>query len=407
MSDSQQRVAASLLSVLREVLGEPKASIALHEPEFRGNEWSYVKECIDTGWVSSVGKYVDRFERMLEETTGSPHAVAVVNGTAALHIALHVAGVRAGDEVLTPALTFVGTSNAVAHCGGTPHFVDSDAGTLGLDPRALAAHLEKAAERTPQGLRNKATGRRIAAVLPMHAFGHPIDLEALIEVCERFGVTLVEDAAESIGSTYRGRHTGTFGKVGVLSFNGNKTITTGGGGAILTGDPELARHAKHLTTTAKRAHKWEFFHDEVAYNYRLPNINAALGCAQLERLDDFIERKRRLAHSYARALEDVAGISFVAEPEGTRSNYWLNAVRLESIALEGRDAVLGAVNDAGYQCRPVWTLNHKLPMYRDCPRASLPVAEALETSLINLPSSPALASAAAAQEPKGARAYSP
>jgi perosamine synthetase len=406
MTGSPHRVADSLLAGLRRVLGDRRASIALHEPEFRGNEWNYVKECIDTGWVSSVGKYVDLFERRLEEITGSPHAIAVVNGTAALHMALHVAGVRAGDEVLTPALTFVGTSNAVAHCGGTPHFVDSDPETLGMDPRALEAHLKKVAERTPGGLRNIATGRRIAAMLPMHAFGHPADLEGLLDVCGRFGVTMVEDAAESIGSTYRGRHTGTFGRVGVLSFNGNKTVTTGGGGAILTGDPALARLAKHLTTTAKRPHKWEFFHDAVAYNYRLPNINAALGCAQLERLDDFVERKRRLAESYRRAFEGVPGFAFVVEPEGCRSNYWLNAIRLESIGLEARDAVLAAANEAGYHCRPVWTLNHRLPMYRDCPRAGLPVAEALEATLINLPSSATLADAAPAEEDAGARAYS-
>ena len=382
---------AAFVAILERVLGPAATPIALHEPEFAGNEWRYVKECIDTGWVSSVGKYVDEFERRLAELTGSRHAVAVVNGTAALQVALHVAGVKPGDEVLVPALTFVGTANAVAHCGAIPHFVDSAQDTLGLDPRALDAHLARVATRSAGELRNNATGRRIAAVIPMHAFGHPVDLEGLLELCGRLGIAIVEDAAESIGSTYRGRHTGTFGTVGVLSFNGNKIITTGGGGAILTQDAEIARRAKHLTTTAKRPHKWEFVHDEVAWNFRLPNINAALGCAQLERLPDFLRRKRRLAESYRHEFRDATGVVFVVEPEGTESNYWLNAVRLKAPDMAARDELLGAANAAGFHCRPAWTLLHKLPMFRECPRAPLPMAEALEASLVNLPSSPRLA----------------
>ncbi len=377
---------------LRQVLGDG-TPVALHEPEFRGNEWAYVKECLDTGWVSSLGKFVDTFEARLCEATGARHAVAIVNGTAALQVALQLVGVGDGDEVLTPALTFVGTANAVAHCGGVPHFVDSNTATLGMDAPALEAHLRAHAERTSAGVRNKATGRRIAAILPMHAFGHPVDLDALMQVGSRYGLPIVEDAAESIGSTYRGRHTGTFGKVGVLSFNGNKTITTGGGGAILTDDAGLARLGKHLTTTAKKPHRWEFVHDAVAFNYRLPNINAALGCAQLEQLGDLVRRKRRLAELYRRAFEGVEGLAFVSEPAGCHSNYWLNAVRLESPDLKARDALLGAANDAGYHCRPVWTLLHKLAMYRDCPRADLATAEALEASVINLPSSAVLAEA--------------
>jgi len=379
-------LATPLLAALRQVLGEG-GPVPLHEPEFRGNEWAYVKECLDTGWVSSVGKYVDEFERRIAELTGARHAVAVVNGTAALHVALHVAGVRAGDEVLVPALTFVGTANAIAHCGAVPHFVDSCDATLGIDPQRLAAHLQAATRTTPAGPVNAATGRRIAAVLPMHAFGHPVDLDGLLEVSARFGIPVVEDAAESLGSTYRGRHTGTFGLLGVLSFNGNKIVTTGGGGAIVTDDAALAREAKHLTTTAKLAHRWEFVHDEVAWNYRLPNINAALGCAQLERLPDMLARKRRLAESYRRAFEAVAGLSFVGEPAGCESNYWLNAVRLERPGMAERDALLAAANDAGFHCRPAWTLLHKLPMYADCPRADLSAALAIEASLVNLPSS--------------------
>jgi perosamine synthetase len=392
MRNPTPSLAGSFLAGLRQVLGDG-TPIALHEPEFRGNEWAYVKECIDTGWVSSVGKYVDEFERRLAELTGARHAVAVVNGTAALQVALELAGVKPGDEVLTPALTFVGTANAVAHCGGTPHFVDSNEGTLGLDPRALEAHLKAATERTAGELRNKRTGQRIAAILPMHAFGHPVDLEGLMDVAARYNLPIVEDAAESLGSSYRGRHTGTFGKLGVLSFNGNKIITTGGGGAILTDDPVLGRQAKHLTTTAKQPHRWAFNHDAVAYNFRLPNLNAALGCAQLERLPDLLRRKRRLAETYRRAFEGIPGFAFVREPEGSRSNFWLNAVLLDGADMEVRDELLATANDAGYHCRPVWTLLHKLPMFRECPRAALPVSERLEASLINLPSSAGLAPA--------------
>ncbi len=376
-----------MLTGLQQTLGWPNGLIALHEPEFAGNEWSCVKDCLDSTFVSSVGKYVDQFEAMLAEFTGAKHAVAVVNGTAALQVALKLAGVGAEDEVIVPALSFVATANAVAHCGAVPHFVDSSDTTLGLDPAALADYLSLIAEASSGGLRNIQTGRRIAAIVPMHTYGHPIALDALLEVADRFDVPVIEDAAESLGSTYQGQHTGTFGRMGVLSFNGNKIITTGGGGAILTNNAELARHANHLTTTAKRDHRWEFFHDEVAWNYRLPNLNAALGCAQMERLPDFLARKRELAARYQAAFRDLIGIRFVTEPAGCRSNYWLNTVRLEQPDIYARDRLLAAANDADYRCRPTWTLLHKLPMYVDCPRAPLPVAERLEASLINLPSS--------------------
>jgi perosamine synthetase len=394
---------ARFVKELRTLLGGG-TPVSLHEPEFRGNEWAYVKECLDTGWVSSVGKYVEEFERRLAHLTGARHAIAAVNGTAALHMALVVAGVKAGDEVLTPALTFVGTANAVAHCGAIPHFVDASAQTLGMDAAALDAHLAAVGERTADGLRNKHTGRRIAAMLPMHAFGHPVDLEGLLEVARRNGITLVEDAAESIGSFYRRRHTGTFGLVGVLSFNGNKIVTTGGGGAILTDDPAIARRAKHLTTTAKHPHRWAFVHDEVAWNYRLPNINAALGCAQLEQLPDMLRRKRALAARYREAFAPFEELAFVDEPPGCESNFWLCAVVLKKPSLAVRDALLAAANDAGYHCRPAWTLMHKLPMYGDCPRAPLDVAEALEAGIINLPSSPMLAERAGAPIAASARA---
>ncbi len=380
-----------LISALHEVLGKPESPLSLHEPEFAGNEWAYVKECIDTGWVSSVGKFVDGFERQLVEVTGARHAVAVANGTAALHMALLLAGVKPGDEVLVPAMSFVGTANSVAHAGAIPHFVDSENATLGIDPHALRAHLEYVAETTAGGLRNRTTGRRIAAIVPMHAFGHAVDLDGLLEVARSFDLPVVEDAAESLGSTYKGRHTGTFGLLGILSFNGNKVITTGGGGAILTNDEALARRAKHLTTTAKKPHRWAFVHDEVAYNYRMPNINAALGCAQLERLPDFLSRKRQLAQRYREVFARLPAFEFVEQPGGCESNFWLVAVRLRQPNAELRDVLLSAVNDAGFHCRPVWTLLNKLPMYLDCPHAALPVAQGIEDSLINLPSSPKLA----------------
>ncbi|NEO28502.1 MAG: LegC family aminotransferase, partial [Kamptonema sp. SIO4C4] len=321
----------------------------------------------------------------------SKYAVAVVNGTAALHIALLLAGVKPGDEVLIPTLSFVATANAVSHCGAIPHFVDSHIGTLGLDPDALTYYLKDTVEVTSQGVRNLQTGRRIAAIVPMHTYGHPVEMASLLDLANRYGLPVVEDAAESLGSIYQGQHTGTLGLLGVLSFNGNKVITTGGGGAILTNDAELARHAKHLTTTAKQPHRWEFFHDQVAWNYRLPNLNAALGCAQMEQLPVFLQRKRLLAEKYQAVFREVEGIAFVGEPKNAHSNYWLNTLWLKQPSFEMRDRFLTVANDAGYQCRPSWTLLHKLPMYVDCPSASLPVAEQLEASLINVPSSAKLA----------------
>jgi perosamine synthetase len=391
MQDQYKSFAAFFVSTLQQALGGAGDGLSLHEPEFVGNEWKYVKECLDTGWVSSVGKYVDEFERRLAEYTGARHAVAVVNGTAAQHMALLLVGVQPGDEVLVPSLSFVATANAVAHCGAIPHFVDCTERTLGMDPARLEEYLERVSEPVAGGLRNVITGRRIAGVVPMHTFGHPVEIVELMRVADRFGLPVIEDAAESLGSRYQGRHTGTFGQVGILSFNGNKVITTGGGGAILTNDSELARRAKHLTTTAKLPHRWEFSHDEVAYNYRLPNLNAALGCAQMERLPSLLQRKRQLTERYQDIFGSMNGILLVKEPHHCQSNYWLNAVRLEKPDLVARDILLAAANDAGFQCRPAWKLLHTLPMYLDCPRADLPVAVALEASLINIPSSAKLA----------------
>lgn len=379
------------ISALEEALGRPNQMIGLHEPEFSGNEWEYVKTCLDTGWVSSVGKYVDDFENRLAEYTGARYAVAVVNGTAALQVALRLGGVTAGDEVLVPTLSFVATANAVSHLGAVPHFVDSESATLGMDPDVLKDYLDSIVRIQNGESINTKTGRRIAAIVPMHAFGHAMRIERLMEVANFFSLPVIEDAAESLGTTYRGRHTGTFGLLGTLSFNGNKIITTGGGGAILTNDEKLARFAKHLTTTAKLPHPWSFSHDEVAYNFRMPNINAALGCAQIEKLPLFLENKRHLASRYQHLFSKVSGVTFVDEPEGSRSNFWLNSIRINHSSSGMRDQILEKANHMGYQCRPAWDLLHTLPMYLDNPRSDLKQSMNIAQSLINLPSSPKLA----------------
>ena len=386
-----QPIAREIVAKLRHCLPDAQRSIPLHEPVFEGNEWAYVKECIDTRWVSSAGAYVDRLEHDLAAYTGAKRAIVVVNGTSALHVCLRLLGVEQGDEVLVPALTFVATANAITYQGAVPHFVDSEERTLGVDPEKLETYLERIATVEDGVCINKETGRAIRAVVPMHAYGHPIDIEQLQQVCERFHIALVEDAAESLGSLYKGQHTGTFGRCAALSFNGNKTITTGGGGAILTNDEALADQAKHLTTTAKRDHAWEYFHDQQGYNYRMPNLNAALGCAQLEQLPSFIERKRALADRYREAFADAEGVSFFEEPGGARSNYWLNVLLLNPESATHRDAVLEHTNASGFMTRPTWTLMNKLPMYSECPHMDLSTARSLEQRLINIPSTPTLA----------------
>lgn len=380
-------VLTEVLAAMRSVLGSPTVTLALHEPEFGGHEWDYVKECIDTGWVSSAGSYVDRFEGDLAAFTGAAHAIATSNGTSALHICLLLAGVKAGDEVLLPALTFVATANAVSYVAAMPHFADCEEASLGVDPAKLDAHLRETAQIVDGVCVNRRTGAPIRALVVMHVFGHPSDLDALAEVSRRWCLVLIEDAAESLGSKYQGRHTGNFGLLSALSFNGNKVVTTGGGGAVLTNDAALGRRAKHLTTTARTPHQWSFLHDEVGYNYRLPNLNAALGCAQLEQLPSMLERKRRLAARYEQAFAGVDGVRFLREPPGTSSNYWLNAIVLDACHAARRNDLLAALNDAGYMSRPVWTLMHKLPMYRTCPRMDLTLAEQMEARIINLPSS--------------------
>ena len=376
-----------VVRALQSVLPENKPKVALHEPCFRGNEWVYVKECLDTGWVSSVGKYVDLFEAKLAEFTGVKRAVAVVNGTAALHICLKLASVEQDDEVLVPALTFIATANAVTYCGAIPHFVDSEMKSLGLDAAKLRSYLQEIAEVRNGICYNARTNRRIKAVVPMHTFGHPVDLDELLAVCEEYHLELIEDAAESLGSYYKGKHTGNWGKVSALSFNGNKVVTTGGGGAILTNDIELGKLAKHLTTTAKLPHRWEFYHDQIGYNYRMPNINAALGCAQLEQLPEFLERKRELAHKYQAVFSAVAAVEVVKEPDFSRSNYWLNALLLALQHAEKRDELLAYTNASGIMTRPVWNLMYDLPMFSRCPHMDCRMAESIAKRLINLPSS--------------------
>jgi perosamine synthetase len=390
-SASHEVLARAVLDAVRSILPSTDQGAALHEPEFRGREWEYVKECLDTGWVSSVGKFVDRFEGMLAEYTGARWAIATTNGTAALHVCLLLAGVRPGDEVLIPSLTFIATANAVSYARATPHLADCEERTLGVNAEKLDAYLREIAVVRGGECVNRRTGAVIRALMLMHTFGLPADIEALLDLCDRWKLVLVEDAAESLGSFYKGRHTGTFGPLAGLSFNGNKVVTTGGGGAILTNDAALAQRAKHLTTTARVAHRWSFLHDEIGFNYRLPNINAALGCAQLEQLPGFLTRKRTLHARYANALQTVAGVSVAAESKDCRSNYWLVTLLLDHPDEAARDAILGALNAAGLAARPAWTLMHLLPMYVDCPRMDLTGVTTLAARIVNVPSSPKLA----------------
>jgi aminotransferase in exopolysaccharide biosynthesis len=372
-----------LVSFIRDVYGSHE-TIALHEPLFAGHEKKYVNEAIDSTYVSSVGQFVNRFEIDLSNYTGSHQAVATVNGTAALHVALVACGVGVGDLVITQSLTFVATCNAIRYCGADPVFVDVDAHTLGLSPMAVRQWLEEHAFVDDQGqCRHTDSMRAIKAALPMHTFGHPADLDGLAAVCLNWHLILIEDAAESLGSFYKGQHTGTLGALGTLSFNGNKTITTGGGGAVLAGSFALAARVKHLTTTAKQAHAYDFVHDELGFNYRMPNINAALGCAQLEQLTGFLQAKRELAMAY-KAFVANSEWQFVDEPDGSCSNFWLNAVQCQNRSQ--RDALLNHLHSCGIQSRPSWTPMHLLPMYASCVRGALPQTAHLFDTLVNLPS---------------------
>ena len=379
-----------ITNALRIALKSPQGLVPLHEPTFAGNEWLYLKECLDSTFISSAGKFVDRFEVELAAYTGAKHAVAVVNGTAALHIALKLAGVGSNNEVLVPALTFVATANAITYCSAIPHFVDSEERTLGVDAAKLREYLNASTAQHSGQCVNRNSGRVIRALVPMHTFGHPVDLDGLLAIAQDFNLALVEDAAESLGSYYHGQHTGTFGQFGTLSFNGNKTITTGGGGAILTNDAGLARHARHLTTTAKLPHAWDYVHDEIGYNYRMPNLNAAVGCAQLEQLPALLAAKRELFQRYRAAFAEVAGVSLMAEPQHCQSNYWLQTLLLDPEHAPQRDAVLQATNAAGIQTRPAWMLMNELAPFKDYPSMELSGAQSLSQRLINIPSSSSL-----------------
>ena len=372
------------IGFIKEVLGNQEFT-PLAVPVFAGNEKKYMEECIDTTFVSSVGKFVDRFENDMAAYAGCKKAVVCVSGTNALHMSMMLVGVELDDEVLTQALTFIATCNAISYIGAHPVFIDVDKSTMGLSPDALKKWLVKNAEIKNGQCYNKNTGRRVKACVPMHTFGHPVRIEEIANLCEEYYIELVEDAAESIGSLYKGKHTGTFGKVGAISFNGNKTITTGGGGMMLFNDEELATHAKHLTTQAKVPHRWEFRHDHVGYNYRMPNINAALGCAQLENLDKFIASKRQLALEYTEYFKNIEDIQFFTEPEDTFSNYWLQAVILKD--KDAQQAFLQQTNDNGVMTRPIWELMNRLPMFEHCENDGLENTIWFADRVVNIPSS--------------------
>lgn len=375
---------SDIVTFIRQLYGTDEF-IPLHAPLFIGNEKKYLDECIDSTFVSSVGKFVDRFEEMVAEYTGAQRAVVCVSGTNALHMAMLLVGVERSDEVLTQALTFIATCNAISYIGAHPVFIDVDKETLGLSPDAVNAWLSKNAILKKGQCYNIHTGRRVKACVPMHTFGHPVRIKELAAICKEWHIELVEDAAESIGSFYEGQHTGTFGKVGVISFNGNKTITTGGGGMLLFQDEELGKFAKHLTTQAKVQHRWEFVHDQVGYNYRMPNINAAIGCAQMENLERYVENKREIAKRYMNFFWNIPGITFFTEPENCRSNYWLNAVLLED--RQAQQEFLEYTNEHGVMTRPVWELMNKLEMFKDCQTDGLENTCWLEERIVNIPSS--------------------
>ncbi|CTS58286.1 TPA: LegC family aminotransferase [Escherichia coli] len=373
-----------LIEFIRECYKTSKF-IPLHAPIFSGNERTYVMETLDSTFVSSVGKFVNEFERKVKEFTGSAYAVATVNGTAALHSALYMAQVKPGDFVITQALTFVATCNSIYHLGAEPIFVDISPVSLGLCPRAVERYLEENAELDETGCIHRQTGRRIKAIVPMHTFGHPVELDELAAICFKWKLTLVEDAAESLGSFYKGRHTGTIGALGAISFNGNKIITTGGGGIVLCNSEDLGKRLKHLTTTAKIPHPYEFFHDEAGFNYRMPNINAALGCAQIEMLNEFLLKKRKLAQMY-KDFFSLSDVEFVTEPEYAHSNYWLNSIIC--VDQQQRNEIIEQTNNSGVMTRPVWQLMHRLPMFKNSLCGELTYSEFIEARLVNLPSTP-------------------
>ncbi len=372
-----------VISFIRKTFNTPSDFIPLHEPRFIGNEKKYVMDTIDSTFVSSVGQYVDRFEGMMREYTGAKHAIAVVNGTAALHISLILAGVKKDDLVITQALSFIATSNAISYIGAEPVFIDVDPKRLGMSADALRTFLINVELINGIAI-HKPTGRKIAACVPMHTFGHPVEIDTIVSLCTKYNIPVVEDAAESLGSTYKGQQTGTFGLLGTYSFNGNKTITCGGGGIIVTNDDKLGELAKHLTTQAKVPHRWEYVHDYIGYNYRCPNLNSALACAQLEQLDIFIENKRITANKY-KTFFNQPNINFIGEPEHSKSNYWLNAILLPTY--EERNMFLTETNNQQVMTRPIWALMHRLDMFKHCIHDGLATSIDIENRLVNIPSS--------------------
>ena len=378
-------LASEIVKTIRRAYDDNEEFVPLHEPVFNGNEKKYLLETIDSTFVSSVGEFVNRFERDIASVTGAAYAVAVVNGTAALHLALLVAGVKHGDEVITQPVTFVATANAISHCGATPIFVDVDEDTMGMSPGSLRKFLAENTRKDDGHCINKTTGKRVAACVPMHTFGFPLRIDEIKSICQEFNISLIEDAAESLGSLYKEKHTGTFGIMGTLSFNGNKTLTCGGGGAVIANDPKLAKLARHISTTAKVPHAWEFEHDMVGYNYRMPNLNAALACAQLEQLDQFLKIKRELADYYDAFFQEQEGVRFVREIKDARANYWLNTIIFTTRGQ--KEDFLEYSNNNRVMTRPIWRLMNKLPMYQNCQSANLDVSEYLEDRVVNIPSS--------------------
>ena len=379
-----QQTFEKIVDFIRKTFNKPSGFIALHEPVFAGNEKKYLEECIDTTYVSSVGKFVDQFEIEMAKYAGVAKAVVCVNGTNAIHLALQLVGVQRDCEVITQPLTFIATANAIAYCGAIPVFLDVDKETMGLSPKSLQQFLEGQTEQKNGNCYNKTTGRKIAACVPMHTFGHPCKIDEIANICQKFNIELVEDAAESLGSYYKGKHTGTFGKIGVLSFNGNKIITSGGGGMLLFNDEKLAQKAKHLSTQAKVAHPWEFIHDEIGYNYRMPNINAALGLAQLEQINKFLAAKRKLAKEYSEFFKTL-NIGYFDEPANSKANYWLNTIKFEN--RKERDSFLEFSNAKGVMTRPAWRLMNELPMFANCQTDDLKNAIELAERIVNIPSS--------------------
>ncbi|MEK9570120.1 MAG: LegC family aminotransferase [Paracoccaceae bacterium] len=390
MMRSSQSASESVLNAVTSAIGPSANYIGLHEPSFDSDELENLSVCLDSGWVSSAGSFVTRFEEEIAEYCGVKYSISTVNGTSALQLALKVVGVKEKDEVLTPAISFVATANAVTFCGAIPHFIDVEYTTLGIDPDALEIYLNEVLVPSGKHFVNKNSGRVVRAIVPMHTFGHPVRMEKLMVVAKKFNLMVVEDAAESLGSFYNSKHTGSFGNVAALSFNGNKIITTGGGGAVLTNNKQAAMLAKHLSTTAKKTHHWEFDHDQVGFNFRMPNINAALGCAQLKKLPKYLHKKRLLAEVYKSVFVGSQVADFFEEPENCKSNYWLNTIILKKEYVAQRDEIISLLQKNNFGCRPVWKMLSTLPMYVSNPAGPLDVSKKLSSAIINLPSSPDL-----------------